>query len=73
MACCAGPTKPKFIVHCLGELEELAQESIAATGGDVIASLYSIPRIGDDHTLARVEIGILAAHCNAMQCNGMNE
>lgn len=58
MTCGAGPTKPKFIVHCLGELEELAQESIAATGGDVVSSLYTFPRIGDDHTLARMEIGI---------------
>ena len=59
MCLCVGPTKPKFIVHCLGELEELAQESIAATGGDVVSSLYAFPRIGDDHTLARMEIGLV--------------
>lgn len=58
LACGIGPTKSKFIVHCLGELEELAQESIAATGCDVVSSLYTFPRIGDDHTLARMEIGL---------------
>jgi hypothetical protein len=42
----------------LGELEELAQESIAATGCEVVSSLYAFPRIGDDHTLARMEVGL---------------
>mmetsp|Transcript_15647 Transcript_15647/g.21453 ORF Transcript_15647/g.21453 Transcript_15647/m.21453 type:complete len:1759 (-) Transcript_15647:115-5391(-) len=52
-----GPNRPKFIVHCLGELEELAQESISSTASDVVACMHTLPRSGDDDTLSRVEIG----------------